>query len=190
MNRESRISIRIALVAMSLVIAMRFTPNPSAQEQKSPSLPLPEMQRLAKFYVGTWTYTETYPKSAAAPNGAVNTGIYSSELGPGGNSIVNHFHSKGPAGESVGMMAMTWDPKEKAYKSYVFGGDFPGAFVMTGQFDGDSLVYHAEISAGALKVALRNVSTIAADGRMISDEYSGRKGALEALLVHVEAVKQ
>jgi hypothetical protein len=67
------------------------------QERKRPALPLPEMQRLSKLYSGTWEYTETYPKS-----GAVNTGVYTSEPGPGGNSIFNRFHSKGPAGEFEG----------------------------------------------------------------------------------------
>ena len=31
---------------------------------------------------------------------------------------------------------MTWDPKEKAYKAYAFGNDFPGVLVETGQFEG------------------------------------------------------
>jgi len=60
------------------------------------------------------TYTETYPKSPMAPNGGVNTGVYTSELGPGGNSIFNHFHSKGPVGEFDGTIVMAWDPRRNA----------------------------------------------------------------------------
>jgi hypothetical protein len=56
----------------------------------------PEMERLQEFYVGTWEYTERYAK------GAVNSGIYKSELGPGGNSLVNRFHSQGPLASSMG----------------------------------------------------------------------------------------
>jgi hypothetical protein len=109
-------SLKLKSVTALLIATLLFSlgKNSGAQEQKPPTLPLPEMQRLSKLYAGTWTYTETYPKSAFSPNGGVSTGVYTSELGPGGNSIINHFHSKGPVGEFEGVMVMTWDPKEKA----------------------------------------------------------------------------
>src|SRR5262249_38519461 len=110
----------VALLALSAAIA-GHSRSAAAQEAKPPALPTPEMQKLSKLYVGSWTYTETYPKSAMAPNGGTNTGVYTSELGPGGNSIINHFHSKGPVGEFDGMLIMTWDPKEKAYKAFALG---------------------------------------------------------------------
>ena len=148
------------------------------------------MQRLAKFYVGTWDYTETYPKSSFAPNGGKNTGVYLSELGPGGNSLINKFHSRGPVGDFEGMLVMTWDPKEKTYKSYIFGNDYPGALVETGQWDGDTLVYRGEFSMGEMKFALRNTARMAASGKMVAEEYSSTNGAAEALLVTVEATKR
>src|SRR5271165_767768 len=115
MIRSSKLTLPFAILLLASSLAIFFLSNSAAQEQKAPSLPLPEMQRLSKLYVGTWTYTETYAKSAFYPNGGMNTGLYTSELGPGGNSIINHFHSKGPVGEFEGVMVMTWDPKEKAY---------------------------------------------------------------------------
>ena len=162
----------------------------AAQEQERPALPLPEMQRLSKAYVGSWTYTETYPKSAFSPTGGVNTGVYTSELGPGGNSIVNHFRSQGPVGEFEGVMVMTWDPKEKAYKAYVFGDSFPAAVVETGQWENDVLVYRTEFSSGQMKFALRNATKFLDGGKLTSDEFSSVNGAPEALLVHVEAVRK
>jgi len=184
------------LVAASMLFSM--TRNSAAQEQKQeqkeeqkpPALPLPEMQRLSKLYLGTWTYTETYPKSAFSTAGGVNTGIYTSELGPGGNSIINHFHSKGPVGEFEGLMVMTWDPKEKSYKAYVFGDSFPSAVVEAGQWEGDVLVYRFEFSAGPTKFALRNATKFLEGGKLTSDEFSSANGAPEALLVHVEATKK
>ena len=59
------------------------------------------------------------------------TGIHASEPGPGGNSPINRFHSKGPVDEFEGMMIMTWDPRGKSYRSYIFGNDFPGAIIET-----------------------------------------------------------
>jgi hypothetical protein len=182
----------VAIVAVLLVCAVEsrlVQPTVHAQE-KAPTLPTPEMQRLAKLYVGTWDYTETYPKTDFSPQGGQNTGVYTSELGPGGNSLVNHFHSKGPVGDFEGMLVMTWDPKEKAYKEYIFGNDFPGATVQTGQWEGDALVFRGEFSMGPTKWALRNTSTLNAKGKLISEEYSSANGAPEKLLVTVEATKR
>ena len=181
-------------VSFSAVIALTaifVAANSAAQEGKPPALPLPEMQKLSKLYVGTWTYTETYPKSLMAPNGGVNTGVYTSELGPGGNSIFNHFHSKGPVGEFDGTIVMTFDPKEKAYKAYVFGDSFPTAVVETGQWENDALVYRFELAMGpTTKIALRNVTKFLPDGKISSDEFTSVNGSPESLLVHVEATKK
>jgi hypothetical protein len=142
-----------------------------------------EMRRLG-FYVGEWTYTETYP------NGTVNHGTYSSKLGPGGNSLLNTFHSQGPVGDFEGMLVYTWDLAEGKYKAYVFGGDFPGALVETGEFEGEKLVFHGELGAGGAKIQVRNVTWMASPGKLISEQYMSRAGAPEKLLVRVEASKQ
>jgi hypothetical protein len=148
-----------------------------------------EMERL-KFYLGEWDYTETYPKSAFAPNGGKNTGVYTSKLGPGGNSLINTFHSQGPVGDFEGLLVMTWDAKEKAYKAYVFGNSFPGAVVETGQFEGDALVFSSEFSAGGATMKLRNVTRVTAAGKLESEEFMAMKDAPETMLVHVEAKKK
>jgi hypothetical protein len=83
------------------------------------------IERL-KFYLGEWDYTEMYPK------GGKNMGVNTNKLGPGGNSLINTFHSTGPSGDFEGLLILTWDANEKAYKAYRFGNDFPGAIVETG----------------------------------------------------------
>jgi uncharacterized protein DUF1579 len=167
----------------------------SARQQKTAEAPAPasksapEMDRL-KFYLGEWDYTETYPKSAAYPNGGKNTGLYTSKQGPGGNSLINGFHSKGPVGDFEGLLVMTWDPKEKAYKAYVFGDAFPGAIIETGQFEGDALVFRSEFTSGGVTLKLRNVTRLVGPGRLVSEEYFTAKDAPEALFVTVEAKKR
>ena len=142
-----------------------------------------EMERL-KFYLGEWDYTETYPK------GEKGTGLYTSKLGPGGNSLINTFHSQGPIGDFEGLLVMTWDPKEKAYKMFVFGSDHLGALVETGQFEGDALVYRSELSMGGATVKLRNVTRLVAPGKIETEQYAIVNDAPEKLLVHVEAKKR
>lgn len=183
---------KVFLAGLFLFIAVAgFTSfRLAAQERRPPALPLPEMQRLSKLYLGRWEYTETYPKSAFSPNGGVNTGVYVSESGPGGNSIFNHFHSKGPVGEFEGTLVMTWDPKENAYKAYLFADSFPTAVVETGQWEGDTLVFRLEFSAGETKFALRNATKFLEGGKLVSDEFSSANGKPETLLVHVEAIRK
>jgi uncharacterized protein DUF1579 len=187
--------LRIAMVSMALVLCI---PLWAALQEKTGEKPTAvpaakpgaaEMERL-KFYLGEWDYTETYPKSAFAPNGGKNTGVYTSKLGPGGNSLINTFHSQGPVGDFEGLLIMSWDAKEKAYKAYVFGNDFPGAVVETGQFEGDALVFRSEFSAGGATMKLRNVTRVTAPGKLENEEYMGMKDAPETLLVRVEAKKR
>jgi hypothetical protein len=192
---KSTSKLRTAMVLMTLVLcvplwaglqektAERAAAAPAAKPGTA------EMERL-KFYLGEWDYAETYPKSAFFPNGGKNTGVYTSKLGPGGNSLINTFHSQGPVGDFEGLLIMTWDAKEKAYKAYAFGNDFPGAVVETGQFEGDALVYRTEFSSGGATIKLRNVTHVTAPGSLVSEEFMAVKDAPETLFVRVEAKKK
>jgi hypothetical protein len=162
---------------------------PIATATPAPKPGAAEMERL-KFYLGEWDYTETYPKSAFYPEGGKNTGVYTSKLGPGGNSLINSFHSQGPVGDFEGLLVMTWDAREKAYKAYAFGNDFPGALVKTGQFEGNALVYRSEFPVEGAMLKLRNSTRLVAPGKIESEEYFAMKDAAETLLVRVEAKKK
>jgi Protein of unknown function (DUF1579) len=171
----------------TLVARSESSSGVAAQDLKPKSTP--EMDRL-KFYLGDWDFTETYPKGPFVPGGGKNTGLYTSKLGPGGNSLINTFHSQGPVGDFEGLLIITWDAKEKNYKSYIFGNDFPGAVVETGQFEGDALVFRTEFTMGDRTMKLRNVTKFVAPGNMVVEEYSTSKDAPESLLVHVDAKKR
>jgi len=174
----------LAMLAATLTMAARQEKTAEKPAAVPPARPgVAEMERL-KFYLGEWDYTETYP------NGAKNTGVYTSKLGPGGNSLINTFHSQGPVGDFEGLLVMTWDAKEKMYKEYVFSGDFPGALVETGQFEGDALVYRTEMAAQGATVKLRNVTRLTSPGTLISEQFMAMKDAPEKLFVRVEAKKR
>jgi hypothetical protein len=119
-----------------------------------------------------------------------NTGVYTSKLGPVGQSLVNSFHSLGPGGDFEGLLVMTWDAREKAYKAYAFGNDFPGALVETGQFEGNDLVFRSEFPVEGTTLKLKNVTRVTSAGKLESEEYMAMKGAPETLFVHVEAKKR
>jgi hypothetical protein len=181
---------KIALAATTLTFTVVVCATAwSTHQQKTADAPAhgpkgaAEMQRL-NFYLGEWDYTETYRK------GAKNSGVYTSKLGPGGNSLINGFHSQGPAGDFEGLLVITWDANENAYKSYVFGNDFPGALVETGEFEGDALVFRSELSAGGSTLKLRNVTRLVGPGKILTEEYMTAKDAPEVLFVSVEAKKR
>ena len=160
------------------------------QTTQTPAKPgAAEMERL-KFYLGEWDYTETYTKSREMPDGGQDSGVYISKLGPGGNSLINTFHTQGPFGDFEGLLIMTWDAKEKAYKLYGFANDFPGAIIETGQFEGETLVFRGEFSMGATKVALRNVTRLVAPGKLVSEDFTSANGAPEKLFLRLEATKR
>jgi len=159
-------------------------------EQDAEQKASPEMDRLKKLYVGSWDYTETYTKTPFTPQGGSDTGVYTSEPGPGGNSIVNRFHSHGALGDFEGLLVMTWDPKEKAYKSYVFGNGFPGCVVQTGQFEGDVLVFRSEFAVEGQKMKLRNVTRVSGVGKIVSEQYIATQESPEVLMMRVDAKKR
>jgi hypothetical protein len=182
-NRKRVFFTLFALAMLAATVTMAARQEKTAEKQvAAPAAPpvkpgAAEMERL-KFYLGEWDYTETYPKSAFSP------------MGPGRNSLINTFHSQGPVGDFEGLQVMTWDAREKAYKAHVFGNDFPGAMVETGQFEGDALVYRSEFPVEGATLKLRNVTRLTGAGTLVSEEFMAMKDAPEALLVRVEAKKR
>ena len=61
------------------------------------SVPPPEMQRLAKMLVGTWTVDEDFAPGGTMPNGGKGSGRSVIEPGPGGLSLIEDFVSSSPA---------------------------------------------------------------------------------------------
>jgi len=188
---------KVEMIATSFIALLLTVPLWAKLQEKTAEKPATtpaakpgaaEMDRL-KFYVGEWDYTETYPKSGFAPNGGKNTGVYASKLGPGGNSLINTFHSQGPVGDFEGLIVMTWDVRGKAYKAYVFGNGIPGAIVETGQFEGDALAYRFEFPVEGGTVKLRNVTRVTGPGTLVSEEFMTMKDA-PTMFVHVEAKKR
>jgi hypothetical protein len=165
------------------------TPTPAPAAEKPPQVS-PEMEKLS-FYLGEWDYVEKYEKGSMYPNGAEDTGVYTSTSGPGRNSVVQHFHSKGSAGEFEGMIVMTWDPREKQYKGYTFAGDFPGGIVQNGQFENGVLVFRSEFSMGSTKISYRNTAKLIAPGKLEGAGYTSTNGGgPEKLFMKVEATKR
>ena len=95
MFRASRTG-TVFMVALVVMLAATLTMGarqgkPAEQSSAAARPGAVEMERL-KFYLGEWDYTETYPK------GGKNTGVYTSKLGPGGNSLIKYVSLDGADG--------------------------------------------------------------------------------------------
>jgi uncharacterized protein DUF1579 len=184
-----RAAMAVAVVAMLAVGSAPAARRAGQEAAQAPKLS-EGMERL-RFYLGEWDYTETYVKNSMHASGGKNTGLYTSKAGPGGNSVVQTFHSQGPVGDFEGLLVITWDPHEKAYKEYLFASDFQRCYVATGQFEGDELVFRGTVSmGGTMSMTMRNTTKLVAPGKISSATYASVNGAPEELMVTVDAVKR
>jgi hypothetical protein len=147
---------KITRILTTAALAAAFCLSPAAGQQKPAGLA--EMEKL-QLLVGTWTYTETYEKSAAMPQGGAGTGTYTARPGPGSFSLIVDFTTHLAPHDEIGHGIITWDPKEKAYKEYIVGNGFPGCFVFTGHWEGAMLVFLGEFDAGGSKMQLKTTYT-------------------------------
>jgi hypothetical protein len=186
-NWELAVILAVMLLAAAMPAATAaWQEKPMEKPAEKAAAPKPgaaEMQRL-KFYLGEWNYTEDYSK------GGRNSGVYTSKLGPGGNSLVNSFHSKGPVGDFEGLLVITWDLQENTYKQYLFVNDLPGCVVETGKFEGDVLVFRGELLVQGIRVGIRSATRSVSPERIESEAYSSIAGAPETLVVKVTATKK
>jgi hypothetical protein len=139
-----------------IALAAALCRSPATGQQKPEGLA--QMEKL-QLLVGTWSYTETYEKSGAMPEGGSATGTYTAQPGPGGYSLIVDFITHVKKVDEIGHGIITWDPKEKAYKEYIVGNGFPRCYVFTGHWDGDQLMFLGEFDAGGAKMQLRTTYT-------------------------------
>jgi hypothetical protein len=166
------------LVAGPMVRSAAQDRNKTADIRTAKASTGPELDRL-KFYVGDWDYSEVYEKSALFPNGGRNTGSWTGQLGPQGRSIINAFVSHGTGDNYEGIEVMTWDPKQKVYRDHSLWYDSPDQWAYVGQFEGETLVYHAEFEFEGKHVKFRSETRPSQGGGFTLDEFASVDGGPE-----------
>jgi hypothetical protein len=117
--------------------------------------PAAEMKDL-RALVGTWNTEETFEQTPMMPAGTA-TGTNTVRLGPGGFTVLMEERSKGSLGVFSGHGVLTWDPNEKAYKTYWSDSMTPGVTISTGHKEGENIVYTGEVMMGGKKMSIRDV---------------------------------
>jgi len=157
-------------IFISLLTAALLCSSAVAQETKAPkkgksatptasgpAMPKPaaEMKDL-RALVGTWNTEETFEQTPMMPAGTA-TGTNTVRLGPGGFTVLMEERSKGSLGAFSGHGVLTWDPNEKAYKTYWSDSMTPGVTISTGHKEGENIVYTSEVMMGGKKMSIRDV---------------------------------
>jgi len=135
-------------------------PMPAAMQMAKPA---PEMQKLTKMFLGTWSTTEKHEPSPWMPKGGTGKGTATYKLGPGGLSLVEDYKSTNTMGGKFSGHGITWwDDKEKGYKGIWCDSMSAGGCEVSkglGRWDGNAIMFDNETEMGDQKMTMKEVVT-------------------------------
>jgi hypothetical protein len=171
--------------------------KPAAQEKekaKAPAgmpamKPSPEIQKLAKAMVGSYTTKETHEAGPFMPTGGAGAGESRIMLGPGGNSIIQNYRSKsGPMGGKFRGHGMMWyDAKAGGYRSVWCDSMSPACDIGgLSKWEGDKLVGTTDSEMMGKKVSYKEtLSNFSPQGFKLDMEMSTEGSPMK----HVMAIE-
>ncbi len=152
----------VGLTALALILSAAAQKKEKQREKKAATTvaapqPAPEMEKLAKMMLGTWSSQEKHQPSPFLPNGGTGKGTFRVSLGPGGHSLVEQYNSRGTMGRFTGHGLTYWDPKAKVFRSVWCDNLTSGCDVSVGQWEGDNLVFLSEGEMEGQKTKLKMI---------------------------------
>ncbi|HXE91565.1 MAG TPA: DUF1579 family protein [Terriglobales bacterium] len=147
----------LAVVALVLPAASQKEKKQKAAPAWSAPKPAPEMEKLARMMVGTWTSTEKHEPSPFNPAGGAGKGVFKVSLGPGGHSLIEQYNSRGAMGKFNGHGMTFWDPKARVFRGVWCDNMTAGCEVSVGQWEGDNLVFLSEGEMEGKKTKLKMI---------------------------------
>ncbi len=118
--------------------------------------PSPEMQKLSKMLMGTWTTEEKFEPMMGMP-ATEGKGKAVFTRGPGGLSIIENYNSQNAMGKFAGHGVIYWDDKAKAYSGIWCDTMTPTGCDSSGttKWEGDKLVGTMDTDMGGQKMKMR-----------------------------------
>jgi hypothetical protein len=118
----------------------------------------PEMERLAKLFVGDWDTAEAMERSEFFPSGGGRKGISHWRLGVGGTTLIGDGFSDGSVGPLDHLILIWWDKKAKVYGYFVCFKDTGSSCLERGtaHWEGDNFVNDYEEIEHGKKVKWRD----------------------------------
>jgi hypothetical protein len=105
----------------------------------------PQVSRVTSGLAGTWKTSETFSPNPYLKQGAVGTGVFTVQTGPGGNSVVIAYNSRSNAGPYKSNRTIYWDAKHSVYRAFYCDSLQPGGCgdAGAGSWDGADLVFNS-----------------------------------------------
>jgi len=136
------------------------------------SVPAPEMQRLAKMLVGTWTVDEDFAPGGSMPNGHRGSGRSVIEPGPGEASLIDDFISSSPAAHWHSLI--WWEKAGKVFRK-VSCDDFSEEACTVekgrGRWEGNEVVWQLTVSQDGKDVPVKVVWAEKDNGSFAESRY-------------------
>jgi hypothetical protein len=135
---------RLLLISVLILAALPFsflfsqTSKPTA----SAEVASPEMERLAKAFVGDWDTTESMERSEYSPKGGGRHGTSHWRLGVGGTTLIGEGNSDGSVGPLSYLITIWWDKDAKIYYFFTCFKDAGSSCELRGtaHWEGDTFV--------------------------------------------------
>jgi hypothetical protein len=147
----------VTILTSGILVSCAFAQQKSSPD-KSAETASPEMQRLAKLFVGEWDTTETMERSEFFADGGRRKGISHWRLGVGGTTLIGDGFSDGSVGPLDHLIIIWWDNKAKVYGYFVCFKD-TGSSCMergTAHWEGENFVNDYEETEHGQKVKWRD----------------------------------
>ncbi len=167
-------------------------PEPEVVDDTLAPKPSPEMLKLRKWFVGTWTTTEKHEPNDLLPNGGTGIGKEVIRVGPGGLMLISDYNSTGSMGKFSGHGIFYWDEHQKAYASFWCDNMNPVCEPAgTGNWDEDDLLFRGETGPTAERVkTLQRYSRIGSDSFLYELSVADESGVMrKSMTVEYRRVK-
>ena len=153
----------IGIVASSTMCLMSFCQTTADRSTAEARLPSPEMQSLAKAFVGRWSTTYRFEPGGMAANGGTGKGEELWRTGPGGYVLMEEEHIQAPFGEVFLLALHWWDKSSNSLRGMLCNNSGKAACNIDSysssslKWDGKQLVVDMEFPQGGKKMLWHEV---------------------------------
>lgn len=153
---------------IGFLVASALSVTSVGQAKQSPSrdkaqLPVPEMQSLARAFVGRWSTTYKFEPGGMAADGGTGKGEEVWRTGPGGYTLMEEEHVQGPFGEVFLFALHWWDKSTNSLRGMLCNNSGPAAcnvdsyYNSSLKWDGKQLVIDMQFPQGGKKMLWHEV---------------------------------
>jgi hypothetical protein len=157
---------RSRLIGFLVASAMYATAVGQTKQDPSTSqtqLPAPEMQSLAKAFVGRWATTYKFESGGMVPDGGRGKGEELWRTGPGGFTLMEEEHFRAPSGDVFLFALHWWDKSTNSLRGILCNNSGPAAcnvdsyYNSSLKWDGKQLVIDMQYPQGGKKMLWHEV---------------------------------